>query len=83
MSAPTATVAQQPATAKTSRRTLRGRPMLYTSYSQEMAMFNTRAKRNWTMALCVAVVVLPFFLQRDMVALGATVFVFAIASTVL
>ena len=78
MSAPTATVAQPPASAKTSKRTLRGRPMLYTSYREEMATFNTRAKRNATFLLCLAVVVLPFFLQRDMVALGATVFVFAI-----
>jgi branched-chain amino acid transport system permease protein len=67
-----------PSATKASRRTLRGRPQLFTSYSAEMAIFNTRAKRNWTIALIIAVAVLPFFLQRDLVTLVATVFVFAI-----
>lgn len=63
---------------RAAKRTLRGRPALYTSYSSEMAIFNTRAKRNWVIVLILAMLVLPFFLQRDMVALVTTVFIFAI-----
>ncbi len=64
--------------ASKSRHTTRGRPRLYTSYSSEMAIFNTGAKRVWIVIGFVALVVLPFFLARDLVALGATVFIFSI-----
>jgi len=74
----TTTTAQQRSGERASRRTLRGRPQLFTSYSSEMAIFNTRAKRNWTIALIIAMAIVPFFLQRDMVTLISTVFVFAI-----
>ena len=61
-----------------SRRTTRGRPQLFTSYAQETAIFNTRVKRNWVLVGILAMFVLPFFMQRDMVALVTTVFIFAI-----
>lgn len=61
-----------------SRTTLRGRPLLYTRYADEMAVFNTATKRTWTIVLVAVVLALPFLLQRDMVSLLSTVFVFAI-----
>lgn len=61
-----------------SHRTTRGRPQLFTSYARETAIFNTRVKRNWVLIGIVAMLVLPFFMQRDMVALITTVFIFAI-----
>ena len=64
--------------ASKSRHTTRGRPRLYTNYRSEMAIFNTGAKRLWIVIGFVALVVLPFFLARDLVALGATVFIFSI-----
>ena len=63
---------------KESLHTTRGRPQLFTSYSREMAIFNTKVKRNWAIVGILALVVLPFFLQRDMVALITTVLIFAI-----
>ena len=63
---------------KESLHTTRGRPQLVTSYSREMAIFNTLVKRNWAIVGILALVVLPFFLQRDMVALITTVLIFAI-----
>ncbi len=65
-------------TTKESRKTLRGRPQLFTSYSREMSIFNTRVKRNWAIAGILALGVLPFLLQRDMVALITTVLIYAI-----
>ncbi|MFM8239216.1 MAG: branched-chain amino acid ABC transporter permease [Actinomycetota bacterium] len=61
-----------------SHRTTRGRPQLFTSYAQETAIFNTRVKRNWVLVGILVMLVLPFFMQRDMVALITTVFIFAI-----
>jgi branched-chain amino acid transport system permease protein len=61
-----------------SRTTLRGRPLLYTRYADEMAVFNTSTKRTWVVVLIAAMLVLPFALERDMVSLVSTVFVFAI-----
>jgi branched-chain amino acid transport system permease protein len=43
-----------------------------------MAVFNTSTKRTWVVLLIAAVLVLPFALERDMVSLVSTVFVFAI-----
>jgi branched-chain amino acid transport system permease protein len=43
-----------------------------------MAVFNTSTKRTWVVVLIAAVLVLPFALERDMVSLVSTVFVFAI-----
>jgi branched-chain amino acid transport system permease protein len=64
--------------AAASRRTLRGRPLLYTRYADEIALFSTATRRNWTFAALVALVILPFGLERDLVSLMATVCVFAI-----
>ncbi|MFM7597170.1 MAG: branched-chain amino acid ABC transporter permease, partial [Actinomycetota bacterium] len=55
-----------------SHRTTRGRPQLFTSYAQETAIFNTRVKRNWVLVGILVMLVLPFFMQRDMVALITT-----------
>jgi branched-chain amino acid transport system permease protein len=63
---------------RASRRTLRGRPLLYTRYVDELALFTTRTKRVWTIGFLVVMVVLPFALERDRVSLLATVAVFAI-----
>jgi branched-chain amino acid transport system permease protein len=60
-------------------RSTRGRPMLYTNYAADQAIWNTPAKRAWTLALVAVVLALPFFLSRDLTSLLATVFVFAIA----
>jgi branched-chain amino acid transport system permease protein len=60
------------------RRTLRGRPLLYTRYADEIALLTTATKRSWTFAALAALVVLPFGLERDLVSLLATVCVFAI-----
>jgi branched-chain amino acid transport system permease protein len=59
--------------------TLRGRPMLYTSYQSDQAIWNTPSKRAWTLALVAAVLALPFFLSRDLTSLITTVFIVAIA----
>ncbi|WP_129669312.1 branched-chain amino acid ABC transporter permease [Phytoactinopolyspora endophytica] len=58
---------------------VRGRPLLRTSYAAEQAIWNTPAKRAWTLALVVAVLALPFFLSRDLTSLMTTVFIMAIA----
>jgi branched-chain amino acid transport system permease protein len=63
---------------RTSERTRRGRPLLYTRYSDELKIFTTTTKRTWTFALIAATAAIPFALERDMVSLLSTVFVFAI-----
>jgi len=75
---PTPTRRRRGGDAAASRRTLRGRPLLYTRYADEIALFTTATKRNWTIAGFVALVILPFGLERDLVSLLATVCVFAI-----
>ncbi len=65
-------------TTKQSHKTLRGRPQLFTSYTREMSIFNTRVKRNWVIVGILAMGILPFLLQRDMVALLTTVLIYAI-----
>ncbi len=63
---------------KESLRTTRGRPQLFTSYSREMAIFNTRVKRNWAIAGIIVLGLIPFALARDNVALLTTVLIYAI-----
>ncbi|MFM9134760.1 MAG: branched-chain amino acid ABC transporter permease, partial [bacterium] len=63
---------------KESMRTVKGRPQLFTSYAREMAIFNTRVKRNWAIAGIVVLGLLPFALARDNVALLTTVLIYAI-----
>ncbi|TVR34069.1 MAG: branched-chain amino acid ABC transporter permease [Nitriliruptor sp.] len=39
---------------------MRGRPELYTRYAADQALLNTNAKKFWTLALLLAVTILPF-----------------------
>lgn len=61
-----------------SRKTSRSRPQLFTTYSAEMAIFNTRVKKFWISIGILGVLIIPFLVQRDMVALITTVFIYAI-----
>lgn len=61
-----------------SRKTSRSRPQLFTTYSAEMAIFNTRVKKFWISVGILGVLIIPFLVQRDMVALITTVFIYAI-----
>lgn len=59
---------------------MRGRPELYTSYRQEIALLNTRPKRVWVTAIVAVALVLPFALADDVLTLLATGFVAAIGA---
>ncbi len=61
-----------------SRNTSRSRPQLFTTYAAEMAIFNTRVKKFWISIAILGVLIIPFLVQRDMVALITTVFIYAI-----
>ena len=65
---------------RANRATLRGRPELYTDYAADQAIWNTNAKRVWTLVLVVAVLAAPapMYLTRDMTSMLTTVFIFAI-----
>jgi branched-chain amino acid transport system permease protein len=52
--------------------------MLFTSYATEQGIWNTGAKRFWTLALLAVVAALPFLVARDLVSLVTTVFIYAI-----
>lgn len=55
----------------TTRTRLSGRPMLYTSYGSEMAMFNTATKRIMIGLLLIAAALAPFvLLDKDLKLLG-------------
>jgi branched-chain amino acid transport system permease protein len=70
---------QQTISSKSSRRTLRGRPELYTEYAADQALLNTRAKKLWTALLLLVVVLAPFtFLGRATQYDVTFVFIFAI-----
>ena len=56
---------------KESLRTVKGRPQLFTSYAREMAIFNTRVKRNWVIAGIIAMaIILPIFKMSNLVSGG-------------
>ena len=74
----TAVTTRSRSDARTSRRTLRGRPLLYTRYADELKIFTTRPKLVWTLLAILAASVLPLGLERDMVSLLSTVCAFAI-----
>jgi branched-chain amino acid transport system permease protein len=59
---------------------MRGRPELYTSYRQEMALLNTLPKRVWVGAMVALALVMPFALTDDVLQLLATAFVAAIGA---
>ncbi|WP_433336861.1 branched-chain amino acid ABC transporter permease [Spirillospora sp. CA-294931] len=49
----------------------RGRPLLYTSYKQDMALLDTGAKRRWLAALLTVAALAPFMLADDILQLLA------------
>jgi branched-chain amino acid transport system permease protein len=53
-------------------RGLRGRPELYTSYAQDIALLNTAPKRRAVAALLLGAATLPFLLTDDLLQLLAT-----------
>ncbi len=53
---------------------MRGRRELFTSYQADQAPLNTPAKRGWTAALVIGLLVLPFGLSGELQALMATAF---------
>jgi branched-chain amino acid transport system permease protein len=59
---------------------LRGRPELYTSYGQEMALLNTRPKRVGVLLVVALALLLPFVFADDLLQLLATGFVVAIGA---
>jgi len=59
---------------------MRGRPELYTSYQQEMALLNTRPKRVWVAVVVALALLLPFALADDVLQLLAAGFVAAIGA---
>lgn len=56
----------------------RGRPLLYTSYQANQAIFNTRYKKAWFGLLLAAALAAPFLMTQSNTYLMSTVFVFAI-----
>ncbi|MEX2562545.1 MAG: branched-chain amino acid ABC transporter permease [Nitriliruptoraceae bacterium] len=71
----------------TARSSLRGRPALYTDYARDQAIWNTNAKRVWTLVLVVVALLVPFQIMPvigaslgtpNMVNLLTTVAIFAI-----
>jgi branched-chain amino acid transport system permease protein len=67
-------------TALLERRRPGGRPMLYTSYKQDMALLDTRAKRVWLAVLLALAAFGPFVFTDDILQLLATGFVAAIGA---
>lgn len=57
-----------------------GRPQLYTSYRQDMALLNTGAKRAGVLALLVLALLMPFVLTDDLLQILATGCVAAIGA---
>ncbi|SCG51134.1 amino acid/amide ABC transporter membrane protein 2, HAAT family [Micromonospora echinaurantiaca] len=62
------------------RQPMRGRPLLRTSYAQDLALLDTPAKRWWTGALLLLAVALPFLLTDDLLQLLAVCCVAAIGA---
>lgn len=78
------TTAVETRTTETRRRwrrggSMRGRPLLYTNYAADQAIWNSPSKRAWTLVLVAVVLALPFYLNRDLTSLITTVFVYALA----
>lgn len=64
----------------TSGSRLSGRPDLYTAYEQDMALLNTPAKRNATLALLAVVTWLGLGMPNNLVGLAATGMAYAIGA---
>jgi branched-chain amino acid transport system permease protein len=73
-----ATVTPHPVSPRS--RPVRGRPALYRSYAQDMALFNTRPKLVGVAAIVAAAVVLPWVLEDPTLLVLAGAFVFAIGA---
>lgn len=61
-------------------RRLRGRPQLYRSYDEELALFNTRPKQVGVAATVAVAAVMPWVLDDPLLQTLATAFVFAIGA---
>jgi branched-chain amino acid transport system permease protein len=59
---------------------LRGRPQMYRSYAQELALFNTRPKQVWVGVIVLVSFVLPFMLTDSLLQTLALGFAFAIGA---
>lgn len=66
--------------ATTSERRLRGRPAFFSSYEQELALFNTRPKQVGVAVVLVVAAVLPFVLEDALLRTLAIAFVLAIGA---
>lgn len=62
------------------RRQLRGRPELYTSYGQDMALLNTRGKRVGVGGIIVVAALLPLYLADDILTILGTGLVLAVGA---
>jgi len=51
-------------------RRLRGRPLVQTAYSQDMALVNTPGKRRGVLAIIVIALLIPFMLTNDLLLIG-------------
>lgn len=60
--------------------TLRGRPGMYRSYAQDLALFNTRPKLVGVAVIVVAALAMPFVLGDPLLEVLATAFVLAIGA---
>lgn len=69
-----------PVTRSRHSRPLRGRPELYTSYRQDMALLNTSGKRISVLVLVVLAAFVPMFLTDEFLTIAATGMVFAIGA---
>ena len=71
---------QRPAVTGAKGRRPRGRPALYTSYAQDMALLNTRGKQVSVLGLLVLGLLLPMLLEDDLLRLMAVGCVYAIGA---
>lgn len=60
--------------------TLRRRPLAFTRYSSQIALFNTPSKRRWLALLLVLAVLMPFVLEDDLLMILALGMVAAIGA---
>lgn len=65
---------------RASSRPVAGRPLLYRSYAQDMALFNTRPKRLWVGVIIVVAFLLPMAVLDPTLEVLATGFAFAIGA---
>lgn len=61
-------------------RRLRGRPLVQTSYAQDMALVNTPGKRRGLIAIIVLALLLPFMLTNDLLLIGTLGMVAAVGA---